>query len=529
MSVGPLDVLGAEDENEMVYENAIVQKIRNTIHDRVGTEIPRDISGMKNIKPVPPKKYGGRDDIESFESWLADVLRWLRVAGVTGPEKDQLRIDLCGTTLKGLAADWFHLEVESFDRKVRHWTFTELIVAMYERFIHEVTAQNATTKFYDAKYSKSKGVLAFYNDLERYAGRMVARPDDYTFKRQLLRGLPQDMVEVLIKTRRVTAEHTSLPRLLQEAKSMESAFQAVDQHKRDRQTASHDHSGHVVVATVPQKSEKTARSKTSHTLEEESSIPNVVPTKGDYESRPQQNERTTPLEQSSSQLHRSGSSLPPENSSSGPSRRPGPSASSSQTKTAKPIGSSSSNKVTCFTCGEEGHYSNSCPNNDPKVYTMRVTDTEDERERESHDEQETQDVGELLGSQYTSEEEADYGIENESDDPQVYGLRVLEEIEERPSVSLRTMTTLEETPQKAMRSELKRIEGRREITMRPINENEETARNTIIDGMKAYAQFDPGGKIDAVNSRSRVERNLALDWPIDTKVEVEARESTKFR
>jgi hypothetical protein len=44
MSLGPLDVLGAEDEDELVYENAIVQKIRNTIHDRVGTEIPRDIA-----------------------------------------------------------------------------------------------------------------------------------------------------------------------------------------------------------------------------------------------------------------------------------------------------------------------------------------------------------------------------------------------------------------------------------------------------------------------------------------------------
>ena len=156
-----------------------------------------------------------------------------------------------------------------------------------------------------------------------------------------------------------------------------------------------------------------------------------------------------------------------------------------------------------------------------------MADTEDERGRESHDEQETQDVGELLGSQYTSEEEADYDIEKESDDPQVYGLRVLEEIEERPSVSLRTMTTLEETPRKAMRSKLKRIEGRREVTMRPRNENKETARNTIIDGMKAYTQFDPGGKIDTFDNRSRIERDLSLDWPIDAKVE--ARESTKIR
>jgi len=186
MSLGPLDPLWAEDEHEMVYENAIVQKIRDTIYDRVGIEAAYDIASMKNIKPIPPEKYSGEDDIESFKNWLASVLRWLRVTGITGKTKEQLRVDLCGTTLKGLAADWFHLEVESFDRKVRDWTFTDLIVVMYGRFIHKVTVQNATTKFYNAKYSKSKGVLAFYNDLEWYAGRMVARPDNYTFKRQLL-------------------------------------------------------------------------------------------------------------------------------------------------------------------------------------------------------------------------------------------------------------------------------------------------------------------------------------------------------
>src|SRR5262245_38121533 len=186
MSIGPLDPPWAEDEHKMVYENAIIQKIKDMIYDHVRIEAAYNIAGMKNIKPVLPEKYGGEDDIESFENWLAGVLRWLCVTGVTGKSKEQLRVDLCSTTLKGLAANWFHLEVKSFDRKVCDWTFTDLIVAMYGWFIHEVTVQNATTKFYNAKYSKSKGVLAFYNDLEQYAGRMVARPDNYTFKRQLL-------------------------------------------------------------------------------------------------------------------------------------------------------------------------------------------------------------------------------------------------------------------------------------------------------------------------------------------------------
>ena len=391
--------------------------------------------------------------------------------------------------------------------------------------------QNATTKFYSAKYSKSKGVLAFYNDLERYAGRMVARPDDYTFKRQLLRGLPQDMVEVLIKTRRVTAEHTSLPRLLQEAKAMESAFQAVEQHKKDRHTTAHDRSGHVVVATVAQNSGKTVRFNTSRKPSKyrSSSTPHMVST--NHHSRPQQGRSSTPWKRSNSPAHRSGSSRPPSRSSTGPSLRPGPSASSSQTRTAKPAGSSSSNKVTCFTCGQEGHYSNSCPNNKPKVYAAQVTDTEDDqrhdqdtdhdRGRESHDEQETQEEGELVGSQYTSGEEEypleqyeeydgfepEYTADNESNDPQAYGLRVLEDYEERPSVSLRTMTTSEETPQNVMRSSLKRIEGRMERPMRPRTETQCLAGYTIINGVKAFTLFDTGSNTDAIsNAFARVSR-----------------------
>jgi hypothetical protein len=205
------------------------------------------------------------------------------------------------------------------------------------------------------------------------------------------------MVEVLIKTRRVTAEHTSLPHLLQEVKAMESAFQAVEQHKKDRHTTSHDRSGHVVVATVSQNPGKSVRFNTSHKSNKyrSSSTPNSMTT--NHHGR-QQGRSSTPWRRSSSPAHRSGSLRPPSRASNGPSHRPGPSTSASQMKTAKPAGSSSSNKVTCFTCGQEGHYSNNCPNNKPKVYATQVTDTEDDqhhdqdtdhdRGRESHDEQE---------------------------------------------------------------------------------------------------------------------------------------------
>ena len=42
---------------------------------------------IKHIKPLPPKVYEGEDDAEKFEKWIADLLRWFRVTGITGDTK----------------------------------------------------------------------------------------------------------------------------------------------------------------------------------------------------------------------------------------------------------------------------------------------------------------------------------------------------------------------------------------------------------------------------------------------------------
>ena len=147
-----------------------------------------------------------------------------------------MRIDLVGIFLADNASTWYTTEVESWNRPNRNWTFSDLIIALYKRFIHEVTAQNASTKYHSTKYTKAKGALAFYNELEHHASRMVERPDDYSFKQKLLYSLPQEMVETLLKSRGVTAEHTSLGRMLHEIKAVESTIQAVEQYKQTRAT-----------------------------------------------------------------------------------------------------------------------------------------------------------------------------------------------------------------------------------------------------------------------------------------------------
>ena len=213
----------------MGYEHEIMQRYRRMIRDRVG-QSRGDLADVKGIKVSPPDKYGGEDDIEIFDTWLAGLLRWLRVQNVCRENKDVLRIDLCGTTLKGLAANWFAEEVESINRPVEYWLFEDVICAMYKRFIHRVTAQHATDKYKKTRFSKAEGTLTFYNNMKHHANRMVQPPDEYSFKRDFLRGLPQELVENLMKSRRVSAEHTPLDILLEEVKAMENNLQAVENH-----------------------------------------------------------------------------------------------------------------------------------------------------------------------------------------------------------------------------------------------------------------------------------------------------------
>ncbi|KIM82397.1 hypothetical protein PILCRDRAFT_7798 [Piloderma croceum F 1598] len=189
---------------------------------------------IKNIRISPPEKYAGDDDIEKFNTWLAGLLCWYRVYNVTGNKKDSMRVDLCGTAVTGLTATWYVDKVEAWNQKTRDWYFEDLIYAMYKRFIHEVTAQNAANSYKRTKFSRSKGALAFFNDLQCHASRMVQTPDEYSMKRKFLEGLPDDLVENLLKSRQVSAEHTSLPKLLHEVKAMESSIQAYHNYRNKR-------------------------------------------------------------------------------------------------------------------------------------------------------------------------------------------------------------------------------------------------------------------------------------------------------
>ena len=79
-----------EEVNNDRYEDVMIRCLRTMIKDRVSRSMSYMLDKVKHVKPTPPKQYGGEDDVKVFETWLADLLRWFRVTGITGDSKDQL-------------------------------------------------------------------------------------------------------------------------------------------------------------------------------------------------------------------------------------------------------------------------------------------------------------------------------------------------------------------------------------------------------------------------------------------------------
>jgi len=531
------------------YENEIVRRITNMIHSRVGLPMAYTLDEIKHIKPPAPKSYNGEDDIEVFEAWLADILRWFRVTGMAGPDKDPFRVDLCGIYLTGIASTWYNTEVEAWERTKINWTFEELIIALYKRFIHEVTAQNAKTHYENTRYSKTKGALAFYNELERHAKRMIQRPDEYSHRRRFLFGLPMEIVETMIKSRGITAEHTPIEEMIEEAKAVENTIQAMEyyRHQKTNHTPSK-----AVMTTQPlyKKTDKSVKFSSN----------SRYPTGKKYRPNPTgyKTKNTIPLDktQKSNVIQ---SSRPIKNNSAQTMTLP------SQKGIMKPPERlKESTNDWCFRCGRFGHYAINCPSNQrSRVNAMdAVEESEDNKptaevnavqieEQDNPENQDTENQTEpddnVNGSQYESDQEFEHTLEQYEDyngyevypadsidedehEPQIRVMSIEEESERgittpqdshNPSINMHKIMPEDSNTESIIRSSLRRVMG--EMKRPPRNPEETLCLRAFIsiNGIKALVLFDTGSTTDAVsNDFARVAQLplYTLEKPITLKL-----------
>jgi hypothetical protein len=100
-------------------------------------------------------------------------------------------VNLLGNYLEGSALDWYTAEIDNPDiRNGRPMEFIDAICGLHQRFVQTATANDAKTKYESVAYSNADGTEGYYYKLDKYASRMVQRPDDYSFKVRFCDGLP---------------------------------------------------------------------------------------------------------------------------------------------------------------------------------------------------------------------------------------------------------------------------------------------------------------------------------------------------
>ena len=239
------------------YVKNIHDKYRRMIDEQV--EIPLRF-GTSTIKTgasrLPtPDSYNGEEDIEKFDAWLQGLLRWFKLNLYAGPELEREQIALTGLFLKDKASIWYNDNVEGVSRQQHVWTFHGVITSLYDRFIHEATIQDATSKYNDLQFKADNGVMGFYYDLERYSKRMVQAPDPYSFRTRFMFGLPRFISnEVLAKG--YTAEKSSLDELVTVARDIEEAVKVQKRYDARRNMMTR------AAVTVPRVPATTSSSRT---------------------------------------------------------------------------------------------------------------------------------------------------------------------------------------------------------------------------------------------------------------------------
>jgi len=113
------------------YTGTLLDRYRQCIYEAVSQ--PGDPAGpeVKSMKISQPKAYKGQDNIDIFDKWVNQILRWFRIYKVTGPIHNGDRVMYAGACLEDLAGQWFDQEVKSPDRTIRHWTFEDLVCTLF--------------------------------------------------------------------------------------------------------------------------------------------------------------------------------------------------------------------------------------------------------------------------------------------------------------------------------------------------------------------------------------------------------------
>ena len=81
----------------------------------------------------------------------------------------------------------------------------------------------AVQSYYWVRYSESKGVYSYIWELKKKANRLTSKPDEFTFQERFIDGLPDNLVDKMIDRYDITAESSTIDQMTTAIRKIEKS------------------------------------------------------------------------------------------------------------------------------------------------------------------------------------------------------------------------------------------------------------------------------------------------------------------
>ena len=104
-----------------------MRMLRSALEESQEDDPNDSITTRMRLNINPREEYSGSSDLEVYETFVAGILRWLKLHGLLGVKYTETQVQFLGTRLKGNASEWFMRNVECPNRPIRDWSLESVI------------------------------------------------------------------------------------------------------------------------------------------------------------------------------------------------------------------------------------------------------------------------------------------------------------------------------------------------------------------------------------------------------------------